>query len=72
MGLQSFICQRVTNAFAFMMFKFGFYVCNYLDDFCGFEIKEHAYFAFCFLKELFIRSGIEEALDTRLVRLHML
>lgn len=65
MGLRSsaHICQRVTNAFAFMMFKFGFCVCNYLDDFCGVEKKESAKFAFTLLRELFIKSGIEEALD---------
>jgi len=65
MGLRSaaHICQRVTNAFAFMMFKFGFCVCNYLDDFCGVEKKEVVNFAFMLLRELFIRSGIDEALE---------
>lgn len=65
MGLRSsaHICQRVTNAFAFMMFKFGFCICNYLDDFCGVEKNDVAHFAFMLLREIFVRSGIEEALD---------
>ena len=46
-----------------MMFKFGFCVCNYLDDFCGVEKKEVVNFAFMLLRELFIRSGIDEALE---------
>lgn len=65
MGLRSsaYICQRVTNAFAFMMWKIGLACLNYLDDFAGVENKLKAKFAFNLLRELFIRSGIEEAID---------
>ena len=65
MGLRSaaYICQRVANAFAFMMFRFGLACLNYHDDFAGAESKHVAPFAFNLLRDLFIRSGIEEALD---------
>ena len=65
MGLRSaaYICQRVTNAFAFMMFRFGLACLNYLDDFASAESKQVAPFAFNLLRELFSRSGLEEALD---------
>ena len=65
MGLRSaaHICQRVSNAFAFMMFNFGFSCLNYLDDFAGAENEQNATFAFLLLRELFRKSGIEEAAD---------
>ena len=65
MGLRSsaFICQRVTSAFAFMMFQLGFCVLNYLDDFAGAESRTNAKFAFQTLRSIFFQSGIEEALD---------
>jgi hypothetical protein len=60
MGLSysAFICQRVTNALAFMMHNEGLSCLNYLHDFAGVESKTNADFAFHFLRELFIRSGI--------------
>ena len=65
MGLRSaaYICQRVTNAFAFMMFRLGLACLNYIDDFAGVERKQVASFAFNLLRELFLRSGIEEAVE---------
>lgn len=65
MGLRSsaLICQRVTAAFAFMMYQFGFPVLNYLDDFAGAEKGDNAKLAFLLLRSLFEKSGIEEALD---------
>ena len=65
MGLRSaaYICQRVTSAFAFMMYKFGLACINYIDDFGGVESKHIAPFAFNLLRELFLRSGIEEAME---------
>jgi hypothetical protein len=64
-GLRSsaHICQRVTNAFAFMMWNCGLTCLNYLDDFAGVEHESSVRFAFGLMRELFIRSGIEEALD---------
>lgn len=65
MGLRSAaqICQRVTSAFAFMMFKCGLSCLNYLDDFGGVETEVVAQFAFHLLRTLFLRSGIDEAFD---------
>ena len=44
MGLRSAarICQRVTNAIAFMFRSIGFNVINYLDGFAGAESPELA------------------------------
>ena len=41
MGLRSsaFICQRVTNAITYMMFKVGVAILNYLDDLAGAEMS---------------------------------
>ena len=65
MGLRSaaHICQRVTNAFTFMMHNSGLAVLNYLDDFAGAENGDVAMFAFKLLREMFIKSGIEEAVE---------
>ena len=65
MGLRSsaHICQRVTNAFSFMMFNIGFAVLNYLDDFGGVEKRDVAQFAFLLIRRIFYLSGVEEALD---------
>ncbi|XP_053372607.1 uncharacterized protein LOC128546268 isoform X1 [Mercenaria mercenaria] len=65
MGLRSAaqICQRVTNAFANMMWNFGVAVLNYLDDFAGAENKVIAPFAFSLLRSLLVKSGIDEAME---------
>ena len=48
MGLRSacFLCQRVTNAITFIMFKLGIQILNYLDDLASAERKENADFAY--------------------------
>ena len=63
MGLSSAanICQRVTNAVAFMMFQVGVAVLNYLDDLAGVEKKENADFAYQVLGEILKRCGLEES-----------
>jgi len=65
MGLSSAanICQRVTNAVAFIMFKIGFAVLNYLDDLAGVEKKENVEFAYQCIGELLRRCGLEESVD---------
>ena len=44
MGLKNAaaICQRVTNAIAFMMFKIRIAILNYLDDLAGVETTDKA------------------------------
>ena len=44
MGLRNAaaICQRVTNAIVFILFKIGIQILNYLDDLAGAEKKENA------------------------------
>ena len=51
MGLRNAaaICQRVTNAIVFILFKIGIQILNYLDDLAGAEKKENAKFAYCCL-----------------------
>ena len=65
MGLRSsaHICQRVTNVFSFMMLNIGLAVLNYLDDFGGVEHGDMAWFAFSVMRNIFLQSGLEEALD---------
>lgn len=48
MGLTSasHICQRVTNAVAFIMFKIGILMLNYLDDFASAKTQNKAEFAY--------------------------
>lgn len=63
MGLRSaaHICQRVTNAIAFIMLSFGICLLNYLDDLAGAEIHENAEFAYKTLSYVLQKSGIQEA-----------
>ena len=63
MGCRSsaYLCQRVTNAVAFIMFKIGILVLNYLDDLASAETKENALFAYNTLSTLLQNCGIEEA-----------
>ena len=63
MGLSSAanICQRVTNAVAFMMFSLGIAVLNYLDDLAGVETKDNALFAYTCLGEVLKKCGLEES-----------
>jgi hypothetical protein len=63
MGLSSaaFICQRVTNAIAFIMYRIGLTVVNYLDDFAGVEKRERAWFAYNCLESVLEKSGLEES-----------
>ena len=65
MGCRSsaYLCQRVTNAVAFIMFKIGILVLNYLDDLASAETKENALFAYNTLSKLLQNCGIEEAKD---------
>ena len=48
MGLRNaaYICERVTTAISFIMFKIRILVLNYLDDLASAEVKEHAEFAY--------------------------
>lgn len=63
MGLRSaaYICQRVTNAIAFIMFKIGILVLNYLDDLASTEKSDVAKFAYNTLGEILDKCGIEES-----------
>ena len=65
MGCRSsaYLCQRVTNAVAFIMFKIGILVLNYLDDLASAETKKNALFAYNTLSTLLQNCGIEEAKD---------
>jgi hypothetical protein len=45
------------------MWNVGLPCLNYLDDFAGVENEHTALFAFNFLREIFIKSGIEEDVD---------
>ena len=62
MGLRNaaYICERVTTAISFIMFKIGILVLNYLDDLASAEVKERAEFAYSTLGD---KCGFEEALD---------
>lgn len=55
------ICQRVTNAIVFIMFKIGIMILNYLDDLAGAETKENAQFAYNCLGSILSKCGFEEA-----------
>ncbi|CAC5393055.1 unnamed protein product [Mytilus coruscus] len=63
MGLRSaaHICQRVTNAVAFMFRQMGFDIVNYLDDFAGVESVDRADKAYIELKRLLDSCGLEES-----------
>lgn len=63
MGLRSSaqICQRITTAVCYMYFQMGFSAVNYLDDFGGAEILEHAQKAYECLGELLNSCGLEES-----------
>ena len=63
MGLTSasYICQRVTNAIAFIMFKIGILILNYLDDFASAETSDRAEFAYQTLGTILEKCGIEES-----------
>ena len=47
MGSRSsaYCCQKFSNAIAFIMFKMGIYILNYLDDLASAETEQNAYFA---------------------------
>ncbi|CAC5393934.1 unnamed protein product [Mytilus coruscus] len=55
------ICQRFTNAVAYIYRLLGFDIINYLDDFAGAETSENAFKAFKELENLFLSCGIEES-----------
>lgn len=63
MGLKSaaFLCQRFTNAIAYIMFRIGISILNYLDDLASAEKKENADFAYYTLGAILEKCGIEEA-----------
>ena len=65
MGLRNAaaICQRVTNAIVFILFKTGIQILYHLDDLAGAEKKENAKFAYCCLGAVLEKCGIEEAID---------
>ncbi|CAG2233744.1 unnamed protein product [Mytilus edulis] len=63
MGLRSAaqICQRLTNAIAYIYRSLGFDIINYLDDFAGVEIPELSAKAFLELQNVLASCGIEES-----------
>ena len=63
MGLRSaaFLCQRYTNAVAFIARKRGISLVNYLDDFAGADTWDGAEQAFLELGNLFTELGITES-----------
>ena len=63
MGCRSaaYCCQRLTNAIAFIMFKIGIYILNYLDDLASAETVDKAQFAYETLGAVLHKCGIEEA-----------
>ena len=63
MGLRSaaFLCQRVTNAIAYIARNNGVSVSNYLDDFGGVEVKDSATEAFLKLRGILKQSGLVES-----------
>ena len=65
MGCRSsaYLCQRVTNAISFIMFKIGVLVLNYLDDLASAEKEELAEFAYNTLGSVLRKCGIEESED---------
>jgi hypothetical protein len=65
MGLRSAaaICQRVTNAVAFIMYKLGIYILNYLDDLAGAESKDNAVFSYKCLGIILSKCGLKESVD---------
>lgn len=65
MGLRNAasICQSVTNAVVFILFKLGIMILNYLDDLAGAETKSNAQFAYDTLGMVLSKCGLEEAKD---------
>ncbi|CAC5397434.1 unnamed protein product [Mytilus coruscus] len=63
MGLRSAaqICQRLTNAIAFIYRSLGFDIINYLDDFAGVEFPTMSSNAFLELQNVLTFCGIEES-----------
>ena len=63
MGLTSasYICQRVTDAISFIMFKIGILVLNYLDDFASAETQDRAEFGYQTIFTILEKCGIEES-----------
>ena len=57
------ICQRTTNAIAYMFGNMGYSVINYLDDFGGGEVPHKAEEAFQTLGRLLHQLGVEESPD---------
>ena len=65
MGLcfTAYLCQRVTNAIAYIAKKNGVDVSNYLDDFGGVEVKGAAATAFLKLREIIRDSWAAESIQ---------
>ena len=63
MGLRSsaHICQRVTNAITYMMFKVGVAILNYLDDLAGVETPECVWLAYSLFESMLNRAGFIES-----------
>ena len=63
MGARSaaYCCQRMTNAFAFIMFQIGICLLNYLDDLASAETPELAHFSFNTVRSVLRKCGIEES-----------
>jgi hypothetical protein len=65
LGLRSaaHICQRVTNAIAFIMYKLGVCVLNNIDDLAGVETRSKAPFAYNCLGQVLKECGLVECTD---------
>ena len=62
-GCQSsaYIAQRFSNTITFILFKFGIYILNYIDDLASAETKETSMCAYLTLREILKKCGVEEA-----------
>ena len=63
MGLRSaaYLCQRITNAVAFMCREKGLSLCNYLDDIAGAETWDRANDSFERLHSVLKEAGLQES-----------
>jgi hypothetical protein len=65
MGLRSaaHICQRVTNAIAFIMYNIGICILYYLNDLAGVETRQNAPFAYNCLGQVLRDCDFIESVD---------
>ena len=61
--ISPYICQRVTNAIAYIYRKSEFFVLNYVDDFVGAEKRQIVHKAYCHLGTVMSEAGPKENVD---------